>query len=261
MTDRNDTGQNPKPAITRCKACGVELVNGKPVNLPRRNGGGIPAWLTAIAVVLFLAYLITPQSKQQEIMGAVGLGGNQQAQGGTSGGPGPVDPNAPLPEGHPPIDGSEGMGGAAGMASGTMPGDVMAQLSELRERVEKDPKDTEALRKLGDMYYDIQRADPAIEYYEKYLAIVPDDAMVHTDCGAMYFQKGDLDKARYHFETAIKFHPELPQPLFNLALVQATEGDNEGARASLEKAKTVTSDPNMLSGIEQMLKSLDEHNH
>ena len=119
MTDRNDAGQNPKPAVTRCKACGVELVNGKPVNQPRNKvGGGIPLWLIVVVVVAFLAFLITPQSKTEKILGAVGLGGGNQAPAASGGGPGPVDPNAPLPEDHPPIDGS---GGAGSMATGAMP--------------------------------------------------------------------------------------------------------------------------------------------
>lgn len=66
---------------------------------------------------------------------------------------------------------STGGGNAAGP-----PGPVMQQLTELRARIARDPKDRAALVQLGDMEFAAQKFDKAADYYHRALVLAPADA-------------------------------------------------------------------------------------
>ena len=68
---------------------------------------------------------------------------------------------------------STGGGNAAGP-----PAPVMQQLTELRARIARDPKDRAALVQLGDMEFAAQKFDKAADYYHRALVLEPDDADV-----------------------------------------------------------------------------------
>ena len=68
---------------------------------------------------------------------------------------------------------STGGGNAAGP-----PAPVMQQLTELRARIARDPKDRAALIQLGDMEFAAQKFDKAVHYYRLALALAPADAAV-----------------------------------------------------------------------------------
>ena len=66
---------------------------------------------------------------------------------------------------------STGGGNAAGP-----PAPVMQQLTELRARIARDPKDRAALVQLGDMESAAQKFDKAADYYHRALLLAPTDA-------------------------------------------------------------------------------------
>jgi hypothetical protein len=69
---------------------------------------------------------------------------------------------------------STGGGNAAGDAAGP-PAPVMQQLTELRARIARDPKDRAALVQLGDMEFAAQKFDKAADYYHRALVLAPAD--------------------------------------------------------------------------------------
>jgi hypothetical protein len=68
---------------------------------------------------------------------------------------------------------STGGGNAAGP-----PAPVMQQLTELRARIARNPKDRAALVQLGDMESAARKFDKAADYYHRALALDPGDADV-----------------------------------------------------------------------------------
>jgi hypothetical protein len=68
---------------------------------------------------------------------------------------------------------STGGGNAAGP-----PAPVMQQLTELRARIARDPKDRAALVQLGDMEFAAQKFEKAVHYYRLALVLAPGDADV-----------------------------------------------------------------------------------
>lgn len=118
--------------------------------------------------------------------------------------------------------------------------DTQAALAQsaapLLEAVNKDPKDFDSLVKLGNVYYDGQQYPSAIQYYEKALAIHPENPDVRTDMGTAYWYTGKADKAIEEMETSLKYQDGHPQSLFNLGWVRwQGKGDAKGAVEAWER--------------------------
>ena len=85
---------------------------------------------------------------------------------------------------------------------------VLAQTAApLLEAVNKNPNDYDSLVKLGNVFYDGQQFPSAIQYYERALAIHPENADVRTDMGTAYWYSGNADKAVAAMETSLKYRP------------------------------------------------------
>ena len=89
---------------------------------------------------------------------------------------------------------------------------MMAQISQqieaLKQKIEQNPKDVEALIALGNMYFDANLPPQAIEHYTKALELEPDNSNVWTDLGTMHRHNGDLDKAIECYQKAAKIDPQ-----------------------------------------------------
>ncbi|MBR9986385.1 MAG: tetratricopeptide repeat protein [Desulfosarcina sp.] len=92
-------------------------------------------------------------------------------------------------------------------------------IDTLRARTEKNPQDVEAWIDLGHQYFDANLPEPAIDAYEKALAIAPDDANVWTDLGVMFRRSGSPDKAVEAFDRAMAIDPTHEISRFNKGIV------------------------------------------
>lgn len=120
--------------------------------------------------------------------------------------------------------------------SATMPPlgdhDLQVHLAELK----KDPKNRPALVQAGNIYYDTQRYEQAIDLYKQALAIAPDDVDVRTDLGTAYWYAGKPKEAVENFDLALKVRPAYAQTLFNLGIVKLHGlNDPEGAIAAWDE--------------------------
>lgn len=128
-----------------------------------------------------------------------------------------------------------------------------ASLSSYRHVLELAPNDLEALRGVGNVYYDFEEFDKAIEYYQKYLALNPEDASVRTDLGTMYLYRNDPDRAITEYQTVIAKKPDFFQAYFNLGIAYQEKGDTNNARNFLHTAKSLTADKAIQERIDQVL--------
>jgi cytochrome c-type biogenesis protein CcmH/NrfG len=119
---------------------------------------------------------------------------------------------------------------AAPLAPPAQPGaagvDAAEQIAAARHVVETDPKNVRAWIALGNLYYDSQQAQKAIEAYARALALQPGDPDVLTDQGVMFRAVGAYDKAVANFEKANRIAPGHLQSLYNLGVVQAFDLKN-----------------------------------
>lgn len=108
--------------------------------------------------------------------------------------------------------------------------DVQKQIDSLRSVLKDDPKNVNALIQLGNLYFDIDQFNQAIETYSKALEVDPKNVDVRTDMGIMYRKKGDYDRAIAEFKRAAELDPKHVNSRYNLGVVLLHDkGDIKGA--------------------------------
>lgn len=130
----------------------------------------------------------------------------------------------------------------------------------LLEVVKKNPTDFETLVKLANVYYDGQQFANAIPYYERALAIQPENVDVRTDMGTAYWYTGNADKAVTELQTSLKYKPGHPQTLFNLGWVRwQGKADPKGAVEAWEKLLKANPDYPQKDQVEKYIAKAKEH--
>jgi tetratricopeptide (TPR) repeat protein len=128
---------------------------------------------------------------------------------GTAGAPMGAAPPMGQPAGPPGGDPAAGNAG-------------MAEIEELRARVERNPNDADAVRQLADLNFQISRWDRARELYTRYLELRPGDLEAKTALGAVQIQAGDTQKALDLFREVHEASPEHWQSYFYEVIALAT---------------------------------------
>jgi tetratricopeptide (TPR) repeat protein len=131
------------------------------------------------------------------------------AQGAPAAGPG----MGPAPNQAPP---DQGQGSADAQAS-------MAQVQQLRQYVEQNPNDADAVLQLAHLNFDIQNWGRARDLYLQYLKLRPENPDVLTDLGAAQRELGDFDAALKSFVRAREIAADHWQSRFNEVLVLAID--------------------------------------
>ncbi len=170
---------------------------------------------------------------------------------------GQIDPNAPLPEGHPNVPGQNAASmpevQAAVEKANQAPEDFDAQVkaagmyyqiqryddaAALFERANKlKPDEYEVVVKLGNVYFDGGKFSEAEKWYEKALAKKADDINVRTDLGLTFIFRDppDYDRAIKEFLGSLEVDPNHPQTLQNLVVAYTKKGEVEKANDTLAK--------------------------
>jgi len=105
---------------------------------------------------------------------------------------------------------------------------------------QRDPKNLVALSNLGNIYYDSQQDDLAIDYYEKALAIDPNNINMRCDLATSYSNINKLKKAIQILEENIKNDPKHPTSHYNLSVILKKKGDIKEAEKEMEIYKSLT---------------------
>jgi tetratricopeptide (TPR) repeat protein len=130
----------------------------------------------------------------------------------------------------------------------------------LLEAVNRNPADYDALVKLGDLYYDGQQFPSAIPYYERALAIHPENPDVRTDLGTAYWYTGNADRALSEMETSLTYKPGHPQTLFNMGWVKwQGKADAKGAIEAWQKLLKTNPDYPQKQQVEQYIVKAKNH--
>lgn len=267
-------GVKTVPQANFCAACGEALPDGKKGAKQRPESSPPASWqpLTPALVVLSL-YLIVGTGlwlfvlRSQPFPSATAPGGGGQASMGGS----------VLPQDHPQVSLPEEVKKRIAELvdkANAAPQDLTAwktlaevqsraaridasyrsaALSSYRHVLELAPNDLDALRGVGNIYYDFEEYAKALEYYQKYLALNPDDPSVRTDMGTMYLYSNDVDRAISEYQTVLAKRPDFFQAHFNLGIAYQEKGENTKALASLARARNLTTDENIRARIDQVL--------
>lgn len=97
----------------------------------------------------------------------------------------------------------------------------MEEINRLQQAIAANPEDADAILRLANLSFDIQRWERAAELYERYLALRPGDPDVLTDLGITFRARGDFERALVLFREAQAQAPDHWQARFNEVIVLA----------------------------------------
>lgn len=136
-------------------------------------------------------------------------------------------------------------------------------IQALQKTIDADPKNAEALLKLGNLYYD-QRVYPrAIMMYDRYLEITPSDPNARVDLGVSYFELALQDSlhrdeyfasAKKEIENAIHYAPTHQLAYYNLGMVNLHTGDLDHADEMFTKCYRIDSTSETGRRAQQLIK-------
>lgn len=116
--------------------------------------------------------------------------------------------------------------------------------------LEIDPNNAEIIANLGSMYGELGRLDECIELLVKSLKIEPNNATTYFNLGNNYNLKDDYYMAMHYYLEALKIQPDYPEAYNNMGAIAFTkDGDSKKGIEYLEKALELTSEDNTLRGI------------
>ncbi|MEB2283485.1 MAG: hypothetical protein B6D46_06925 [Polyangiaceae bacterium UTPRO1] len=118
------------------------------------------------------------------------------------------------------------------------------------------PDDGDAIRGLGNLYYDQRKFDLAAKQYQRYLVKNPGDASVRTDLATAYLYQRQIDKAIAGYQQAIASQPTFLQAHFNLGLAYEANGERDKALASLDRARELATDDDTRERIDRVKTQL-----
>ena len=114
------------------------------------------------------------------------------------------------------------------------------------ERVlELDPLYPDALNMMGYAHLDILEYDKALEYFERYASVKPDDANPWDSMGDCLYRMGRIDESKDSYRKAIEISPEFYTSRMCLSYLYATEGDLDSALYWIDSSIELAWSPGM----------------
>ncbi len=111
-----------------------------------------------------------------------------------------------------------------------------ARVQALQAAADRRASDPAPRVELANLYFDAERYDDAIKWYEAALAIDPGNVNVSTDLGVSYYYTNQPDRALQQFDRSLKIDPNHAKTILNLGIVRAFgKQDLAGAAQAWEK--------------------------
>jgi cytochrome c-type biogenesis protein CcmH/NrfG len=147
-----------------------------------------------------------------------------------------------------------------GGPSGPPPKPVSAEdISMLENAVKADPSNTKALISLGNLYFDGNQPQKAIDAYARALKLDPKNADVRTDMAVMYRNLKDYDRAIKELKQAAADDPKHSNSRYNLGIILLHDKkDFKGAIAAWEEFLKIEPVGERADMIRERLKQLRE---
>jgi cytochrome c-type biogenesis protein CcmH/NrfG len=123
--------------------------------------------------------------------------------------------------------------------------------------LERQPENLDALRVLGNIAFDRNEPERAMEYYRRYLKVKPDDLSVQTDLGTMLLSSQQVAAALKAYQDVLIVDPTFFQAQFNLAIAYRAAGDEAKALAALTRARDIATDDATRQRVDALLARLN----
>ena len=111
----------------------------------------------------------------------------------------------------------------------------LQRASQLEQQAKSSPKDAAVRAQLGNLYFDSDRCDLAIPWYEAAFALNAKDINVSTDLAVCYYYTNNPDRALKQLAQSLAIDPRHPKTLLNQGIIRAFgKQDLAGAQESWE---------------------------
>jgi tetratricopeptide (TPR) repeat protein len=119
----------------------------------------------------------------------------------------------------------------------------LQRVSALEQQAKTRPADAAVRAELGNVYFDAERFDQAIPWYEAALKLNPKDINVSTDLAVCYYYTNDADRALVQIGRSLAIDPRHAKTLLNQGIIRAFgKQDLAGALESWELVVTYAPD-------------------
>jgi tetratricopeptide (TPR) repeat protein len=122
-----------------------------------------------------------------------------------------------------------------------------AKVNALKSVAEREPANPKPRAELGNLYFDAERYDDAITWYEQAVKLTPNDENLSTDLGVCYYYTNQPDKALARFDASLKINPRHVKTLLNVGIVRAF-GKQDLAGATKAWEQVIAIDPDGAEG-------------
>lgn len=120
-----------------------------------------------------------------------------------------------------------------------------------------DPENGDALRGIGNVYYDTHRYQKAIDAYTRYLRGHPDDVRVRTDLGTMYLSQHNSVQALKEYKIALAHGSGFFPAEYNLGVAYLLLNQTSRARDEFSRARATAPDEKTRARVDEMLARID----
>jgi cytochrome c-type biogenesis protein CcmH/NrfG len=93
--------------------------------------------------------------------------------------------------------------------------------ADLKRVAANEPKNASVRVELGNVYFDAERYDLALPWYEEAYALNPKDANLSTDLGVAYYYTNQADRALAQFDKSLAIDARHLKTWFNIGIVRA----------------------------------------
>ena len=96
-----------------------------------------------------------------------------------------------------------------------------SKVTAFKSIAEREPSSAAPRVQLANLYFDAERYEDAIKWYEEALELQPNDADVSTDLGVSYYYTNQPDRALSQFQRSLAINPTHVKTLLNVGVVRA----------------------------------------
>jgi tetratricopeptide (TPR) repeat protein len=150
-------------------------------------------------------------------------------------------------------------GGSAPASGGQTRAAVLdeTRVNALKAVAEREAANPKPRVELANLYFDAERYDDAIRWYEEALKLEPGDVNVSTDLGVSYYYTNQPDKALAQFERSLAIDPKHAKTLLNVGIVRAFgKQDLDGASKAWQQVIALAPDSPEGQAAKRALDSL-----
>jgi tetratricopeptide (TPR) repeat protein len=132
-----------------------------------------------------------------------------------------------------------------------------ARVTALKSVADREAGNPKPRIELANLYFDAERYDDAIKWYEEALKLQPNDVNVSTDLGVCYYYTNQPDKALAQFEASLAIDPKHAKTLLNVGIVRAFgKQDLDGASQAWQQVLKLAPDSPEGQAAKRALDSL-----